>query len=478
MSSDHEYSTFERLGQRVGRAIGEGPDDHRRARQRRALLEAQIPSAAHRRPRRLPRLAVAAAAAGLGLFLVLWQLSSPSLDYWIGGISETSPGQEIIRTGPNETVPVYFSDGSQVKLQSSTTARILESSTRLVRISLSRGTLSARVRSRPQTRYHVVAGPFTVEDIGTVFDVRWDPERAHLQVEVQEGAVLVSGGTLAGKKARVEAGAHLTLADSRVTLSRRGDARLKKSAPEELGAKPPPGEGSREEPQPRDDEPRTARRLFERPKSSPRARTADPRPTRPERPAREAAPSVGSIYSDQPAPSRPAARAPARQVTPAPQARPTTWRQAYNEGIYRAAIRQARAKGLARLARVASSDDLWKLASAARYARDRGAARLFLSAIRKRFSSSRRARTAAYLLGRVAIELANDAPRAIQWFETYLNEDPRGPLTEEAHGRLIIACQRARRHASARTWARRYLKRYGDGLYAKIARAVVKGRHP
>jgi ferric-dicitrate binding protein FerR (iron transport regulator) len=443
-----QLEQIEQLGARVGRALGEGPDEQRRALQRQALLHSLPAAGGQLRPVRRPRLAVAAVAAGVaaaavaaGVVLAVgashWLSTPPPMEYWIGGGAAAQAGEPgLVRSARDRTVPIFFSDGSQLDLRGATTARVVESSADRVQVDLRHGTLGARVRSRPRTRYRVVAGPFQVEDVGTVFEVRWDPVRTRLAVAVQEGVVMVGGGALAHRGVRLEAGMHLRVEGKDVHLTGPG-----------AGPASAPARVPRDEPVP-----------APAPVTAPA--TAPARPNR-----RGAVPRRRSPRRDVASPQRGAGPTPAA---------PSGWRRAYQEGDYRAAMRRARALGLSRLARERSSDELWKLASAARYTRDAAAARLFLAAIRARFPGSRRARTAAYLLGLAAFELSADAPRAIRWFETYLREDPRGPLIEEAHGRLISACRRAGRPGPARRWARRYLARFGEGLYAGIAHAVLQ----
>ena len=66
-------------------------------------------------------------------------------------------------------------------------------------------------------------------------------------------------------------------------------------------------------------------------------------------------------------------------------------------------------------------------------------------AMRRRFPSSTAAGTAAFTLGRIVFEKQQDYYRAASWFETYLREQPNGPLMGDAFGRLMEARLRVRR---------------------------------
>ena len=63
-------------------------------------------------------------------------------------------------------------------------------------------------------------------------------------------------------------------------------------------------------------------------------------------------------------------------------------------------------------------------------------ARDALQALRRRFPGDPRARTAAFLLGRIALDLEHDPAGARAWFSTYLSEAPAGPLAGDARRRL------------------------------------------
>jgi hypothetical protein len=62
---------------------------------------------------------------------------------------------------------------------------------------------------------------------------------------------------------------------------------------------------------------------------------------------------------------------------------------------------------------------------------------------------------------------------AARWFETYLEEQPKGMLASVAAGRLIESYQRAGDQTSAKSAATRYLASYPNGPQAALARQVL-----
>jgi TolA-binding protein len=153
---------------------------------------------------------------------------------------------------------------------------------------------------------------------------------------------------------------------------------------------------------------------------------------------------------------------------------PAGWRALYGKGRYDEALAAARQQGFAELLTRLGAAELRELADAARFAGEAREAEQALLALRERFPRDRRARVAAFLLGRVAMDLGRRPAQAVTWFQTYLHEDPSGPLAEEALGRLVDALARAGQRARARDAAGQYLGRYPDGLFSELARSVLK----
>jgi TolA-binding protein len=96
-----------------------------------------------------------------------------------------------------------------------------------------------------------------------------------------------------------------------------------------------------------------------------------------------------------------------------------------------------------------------------------------LSAVRRRFPRSPDAGTAAFTLGRIAAEQEGAYTKAAGWFETYLREQPNGPLMGDAFGRLMEARLRSGDRSGARVSAEQYLRRFPAGPYANQAKAIL-----
>ncbi len=170
--------------------------------------------------------------------------------------------------------------------------------------------------------------------------------------------------------------------------------------------------------------------------------------------------------------SRAAQRARAKSRT----AHKPSWRVMFDQGRFSEGHAEAMQRGA--YGAVAMSrwplPELWALASVARLSRDAKHARHALETLRDRFPGTGRARMAAFLLGRVAIDLESDPAFASRWFEIYLLEDPSGSLVEEALGRLIDAHAKSGQNIAAQRAATRYLDLYPEGTFAALARVQVR----
>jgi transmembrane sensor len=151
---------------------------------------------------------------------------------------------------------------------------------------------------------------------------------------------------------------------------------------------------------------------------------------------------------------------------------PVSWMKLDEKGDYDAAYAAAMSAGLASVLRASSSDELLRLAQVARLSGHRDTERQALVTCRRRFPGTERAAVAAYELGR-----SSSPSEASSWFDTYLGEQPSGPLAREASGRLIEARASAGDDRGARDAASRYLARYPDGPHAPLARRVLAGAH-
>ncbi|MBN2344163.1 MAG: FecR domain-containing protein [Deltaproteobacteria bacterium] len=120
-----------------------------------------------------------------------------------------------------------------------------------------------------------------------------------------------------------------------------------------------------------------------------------------------------------------------------------------------------------------SYNQLWSQSKKARYAGDHDTAYRLLTELRTRFANKPYAKQAAFILGRICLESRQAPMEAKQWFETYLQNTPDGPLVEESIGRLIRVCDQLH-HPCARRYANQYLSQYPNGVFAEIATSVIE----
>jgi outer membrane protein assembly factor BamD (BamD/ComL family) len=77
------------------------------------------------------------------------------------------------------------------------------------------------------------------------------------------------------------------------------------------------------------------------------------------------------------------------------------------------------------------------------------------------------------MLARVASDQRGSSADAARWLDTYLAQQPEGPLAREARGRLIEARERTGDHDGARRAARDYIARYPEGPHAELAQRLL-----
>jgi len=154
--------------------------------------------------------------------------------------------------------------------------------------------------------------------------------------------------------------------------------------------------------------------------------------------------------------------------TPAPSAAPT-WSKLVASGDYARVLREADSEGVGHALASRPLADLRALGDAARYAGNPAVAKRAYGAIRARFASSGEARTAAFLLGRVAEEQERATADAVRWYDTYLAEAPGGAFAGDALGRKMVLVSKTQGRDAARPLADRYLQRFPGGPYAAAA---------
>jgi hypothetical protein len=149
------------------------------------------------------------------------------------------------------------------------------------------------------------------------------------------------------------------------------------------------------------------------------------------------------------------------------------WRQSLAAGRLLEGLRAAERAGFDQVCRVATEKELLALADAGRFFGPPKRAVSALTALRQRFPASLDAGTAAFTLGRIAFESDHDYGKAAGWFETYMQEQPRGPLMGDAFGRLMEARLHSGDGAGARASAQQYLRRFPGGPYSSEARGIL-----
>jgi transmembrane sensor len=178
--------------------------------------------------------------------------------------------------------------------------------------------------------------------------------------------------------------------------------------------------------------------------------------------------------ADDDVPAAEAAVAPARDLAaPVNAVRSERWRELLAGGRLLEGLRAAERANFDQVCRTATAKELLALADAGRFFGPSKRAVSALVAMRARFPGSTAAGTAAFTLGRIVFENEHDYPQAASWFETYLREQPRGPLMGDAFGRLMEARLRAGDATRARTSAEQYLRRFPAGPYSGEARGIL-----
>jgi hypothetical protein len=384
-----------------------------RARLIAAVDKMRKPRAGARRTRALVGLALAGAAAASVLSFVRAHAPAP-----IAWHIENSPvGAQNYVSIPS-TAPsarLVFDDGSKVVLDPGSRGRVAATTPVGAEVVLEQGQAHVNVVHRDRTSWLVDAGPFSVRVTGTDFMVAWAADAETLDVWMSSGRVIVKGPVL-GDAQPLSAGQHLR-------------ARLREATVQIDSAPAPSG-----------------------------ALTANAPATTPAEPAAvAAAPTSVEAPGVNPPPSVPGAPA-------------ASWSKLISSGDFARVIREAESEGVTHALAARPLVDLRALGDAARYQNNATVARAAFKTIRSRFPSSAEARTAAFLLGRVAEEQDQSAEDALLWYGKYLEETPGGDLASLALGRKMILVAKLYGRDAAKPLADRYLRRFPTGLYAAAAR--------
>jgi hypothetical protein len=371
------------------------------------------------RARRPAWLVPSAAAALAGAVLVSsWALrhqtkAPPTLSYVIENGGAQDDHSLDVGSGPPHTV--HFSDGTEVRVEQGTQARIRFITDHGAELALARGALHAAVIHSATSEWRFDAGPFVVHVTGTAFGLSWDPEADRFDLRLEHGSVTVSSPVV-NDPIPVRAGQWLTI------RPRNNQVFIRDLVPQ----------------------------ASDDPEREPEAPTVEREPS--------PAPSVSSEIAPQPKPIADSAH---------------TWGQDLLRGKADRIVDDALRRGLDACLADSSASELAALADAARYTRRNDVARRALLAERRRFAGSRTAADAGLLLGRLAEAEQNDS-QALSWFDTYLAEAPSGAHASEALGRKMAIVRHSVGAAAARAVAQEYLEKYPDSTYSSAARAILK----
>lgn len=304
-----------------------------------------------------------------------------------------------------------LNDGTLIRLDARARGAITDDGPREVRFELERGRAEFDVVPNPARTFRVIAGAAEVRVLGTRFSVDYEAE-GKLRVAVEAGVVAVA--TAGAGSTRLERGDRFELNAGQVSVQRR---QLELPAPHApIAAEVSPSD------------------------SSPSARDA----------------GSEHVVSDAPARS---ARIPA-------------YRRLLASGDAEAALREARRRGLERVALELGPDELEQLADAARLGNDPDAALSLLRALERRFPRAEPAARASFIIGRL-LSRRGQREEAIAAFVRYLERQPEGPHASDTLGRLMQAYAEGGDTASAAATAERYLRREPEGPYRRLALSLI-----
>jgi ferric-dicitrate binding protein FerR (iron transport regulator) len=382
-----------------------------------ALLERRMQAGARKPAWMRPAVPIALGAALTAACLVLLMVRAPSraITFELAGGVRSADGRVV----GAEATTIRFSDGSAAALERGAEARIARLTEHGGELVLGGGKMHVRIAEKPNAAWTVAAGPYAVRVTGTAFDVSWSAQAQTLDLELNRGAVIVTGPLALGG-IPLRAGQRLFVAVKEGRLTVEGGAPAQALSVTRALPVPEPAPESEAEPA-----------------------------------------NVGSARRAAPNAAAPAAPSSGQKSHP--------WTQQVAQGNFEAVVEQAERRGVEQTLASGSLEQLTALADAARYAGRTQLARRVLLAERQRFPSSAPARDAAFFLGRLA---EDGGSGAIEWYDRYMAESPRGPYASQALGRKMMLIHQQRGALHARPIAGEYLSRYPNGPYAAAARKI------
>lgn len=362
---------------------------------------------------------VAAAVVVLAVVGVWRAREAQGITYRIEGMSSSDGSSGVA----GDAARMVFSDGSTIALDRGARGRVSATRGDGATFALDEGRARVDVVHEGRKRWSVDAGPWAVEVTGTAFTLAWSVDSGVFDLWMDRGEVAVRGPNLASPLV-LGAGKHLH-ADAR-------GLRVTTDGLEANDAPAPPSGGS---------------------------------------PSAEPSASEVVELDDVPVAARPA---PADDARGRPAHSRHDWSALLAEGRYDEIRDEARAEGEGRVLRRRSAGDLRALGDAARYTGDVPLARSAYDTLRRRFLGSEDARTALFLLGRLAEEREHDPAAALRFYQAYTREAPRGSFAADALGRTMALTLKTQGKAAARPVAVSYLDQFPSGSWSGMARDIAR----
>lgn len=341
-----------------------------------------------------------------------------TMDFVVDG-APAAVGDSIDAAGRD--TDVRFSDGSVVHLASGARARVTSITPDGATLDLLRGVAQISVVHRERTAFAVQAGPFLVRVTGTRFETRWDPSRDAIGVTMREGRVRISG-----------CGAEEVAVSGTETFEhacREGNLVPARTLPEG---------------------------------------TSPPLPPAPQTIPRIAKPTTGARASAGP---EGADGTPDRVLPPSELDDPAARARAFLRGEVGAVHAWAAPRFREACTSASTARELYILAESARRTGHRVEATEAWSLLRTRFPTADEARSASFLLGRIAAE-GGEASAARDWFARAAVEAPP-ELRRDAVARWMDAAITVGSTDEARTAARHYLSSWPTGPASGHAKEIL-----
>ena len=454
-----------------------------------------------RSTRTAPWIRYTAAAAALVLASVIMYLTFATQDTPLELMVDNRPihslSQTALHTGKGDTRLIQFANRSSIKIMANTDAVVKTATENEVVVDLDTGELFLDVEGKESAHWIVNLGKYRVSVLGTQFYVKWQKRGELVDVRVLKGTVLVEGPHTGKVGIAVQRDTHLRLDtltgfaamnnvfspfyDASSPSLLRSESELRTAWDIRMGIHSP-GLNSSANAAHRAEA--VSKALLDNGAESGRDSGADARNgvANPDSNISKHHHSAGykSVGEDgtraQNADKygRGMAVGNWHDKKDDDDISGNNWAELLAAGDNQGAIAVAEANGFTRVIEQATLTQLWQLMNAARKSGREELAEKILLTCRRRFATSRKARLAAFVLGKVYYYGNNDAATAARWFEVYLNEAPSGPLAEEAMGRLIAIQSERGKINDAASLAQKYLELYPTGAFSRTCHELIE----